>query len=111
MIRRDPNVYVRHGFTSNEIAHVTGTNALLNSANQWVDRCSTGDQPPPPPWAAGGYQWVIPQKWFVPGWPTNDVTPNTQTQTFTIDANGTVSISKFGKTVTRTTTNVITTSP
>ena len=65
----------------------------------------------PPPWSSGNYTWPIPVVWQVGltvmasncpiGW--------NQDQAFSIDANGTVSINKFGIGMTRTTNNVITT--
>jgi hypothetical protein len=62
-----------------------------------------------PPWSSGSFTWPIPVGWHVgenslvtnviPGW----------SQTFLIDASGTVTIQKFGHSVTRTTNDVITT--
>jgi len=89
------------------LAHTSaGFFVQVNQANQWSDGCNTGTYVLPSPFSSGGFQWVIPWRWFVPGWSTNTMSP--YTQTFTIDANGTMSISKLGQTVTRTTNNVIT---
>jgi hypothetical protein len=59
------------------------------------------------PWAAGSFTWPITVVWRIPGGPTN-VLQRTD-QTFSIDANGNVTVQKYGHTVTRNTNNVYTT--
>jgi len=66
---------------------------------------STVARPLLPPWTSGGFEWDIPVKWRMPGGPTNPMTR--WVQKFTIDSNGTVTIQKFGKQVTRTTNDVV----
>lgn len=63
----------------------------------------------PQPWYAGGYTWPIPGRWKIGTSATNNLTG--WQQSTTIDANGTVTVSKFGFTVTRTTNDVITVTP
>jgi hypothetical protein len=94
-------------FTNFPTAHTTcGFFFPLSSANQWPDQCSAPEGGYPPPFSTGEYDWVIPWTWYVPRWPTTTMPP--YIQSFTIDANGTLSVSKFDKTVTRTTNDVIT---
>ena len=79
----------------------------LNPDNSSGDHCWTEDVFSPA-WLSGHYTWDIPARWHVKG--DNSVT-NSMTgwnQVHTIDANGTVTITKFGKTVSRTISNVIT---
>ena len=88
----------------NNLAHSTaGHFWQLDEANSWIDHCWTPGCPTP--WSDGGFGWIIPWRWYVPGYSTNYM--SSWSETFTIDANGTMSISKFGKTVTRTTNDVI----
>ena len=51
------------------------------------------------PWSQGQFTWNVPWKWWI-GSNTNSMTNGWQ-QVFTIDASGTVTVSKFGHTVTR----------
>jgi hypothetical protein len=55
------------------------------------------------PWSAGGFTWIIPAKWKIGSGQTNDLA-NGWTQVYTIDAAGTVTITKFQHVVTRHTT-------
>jgi len=61
------------------------------------------------PWSAGGLTWPIPNWWRIgagqgPGGPTNNWIRTDQS--FSIDANGTMTVQKYGHTVTRGTNNV-----
>lgn len=58
-----------------------------------------------PPWSAGSFIWDIPVKWKIGGGPTNSM--NGWSQIFSIDANGTVAVEKFGKSVTRGTNGTV----
>jgi hypothetical protein len=86
----------------------------IGSDNSWDtnwDNCSMEnyDQVSPhPSWSSGGFTWNIPGAWTVDGstWHTN-MTP--WSQVFTNQSNGTMTIQKFGHTVTRNTNNVYTT--
>ena len=60
------------------------------------------------PWASGSYSWSIPAAWRVAGNSISHPLPWSD-QCFSIDTNGTVTIQKFGRTVTRNTNNVYTT--
>jgi len=62
----------------------------------------------PTPWSAGTVTWPIPAQWKVVG-STNTNALTWSNQAFSIDTNGTVTITKFGHTVTRNTNNVYTT--
>ena len=60
------------------------------------------------PWGAGGYEWNIPQRWqVVSSGVTNSMAGCNQV--FSIDANGTARVAKYGNWIQRTTNNVITT--
>lgn len=60
------------------------------------------------PWYSGSFTWDIPAKWQIAGsGATNSMSG--WNQVFLIDGNGSVSIEKFGHSVTRTTNNIITT--
>jgi hypothetical protein len=86
-----------------------------HGANEWIplgfDNSVGSDQagsgPCSPPWSPGNFTWPIPADWKV----GVDGSTNSMigwSQNFTIDASGTVTVQKFGHTVTRTTNNVIT---
>jgi len=62
----------------------------------------------PSPWSSGSFQYVIPIQWKVGD---NGATNNlmTNTATFSIDGNGTVTVERWGHSVTRTTNGDITT--
>lgn len=60
----------------------------------------------PAPWVpGGGFTWPIQAKWRIEGGQTNSL--NWSDQVFSLDPNGTMTIQKFGNTVTRGTNNVI----
>jgi hypothetical protein len=73
----------------------------ISPDNSWDpnwDNCSWDNGGPP--WSAGGFTWNIPGAWTVDGstWHTN-MTP--WSQVFSLQADGTMTIQKFGLTVTR----------
>jgi hypothetical protein len=74
---------------------------LVGCDNSWQggDTAAWGDDPSP--WyPGGGFTWVIPGKWTIPGTSTtNDITLSDQT--FSLSADGTMTVQKFGHTVTR----------
>jgi hypothetical protein len=62
----------------------------------------------PSPWSpGGGFTWHVPVLWEVGSGTTNSLT--SWDQVFTLQADGTFTVSKFGHSVTRTIHNVITT--
>jgi hypothetical protein len=80
----------------------------LSQDNSWpIDWDWAGLWGSPPPWSSGGFTWNIPARWKVGNGSTNSMTG--WNQIFSIDANGTVTVQKFGHGVTRTTNDVITT--
>ena len=94
------------------------TNDLHHSADEWTtplnddnslplgDTCGT--LPLLPPWGSGGESaWNIPAKWKVGDDGTTNDLQNWSNQTFSMNTNGTVSVSKFGNHVTRTTNNIV----
>ena len=60
-----------------------------------------------PPWSDGGFSWPIPAVWKIDDGPTNSLTG--WSQSCSIDDNGTVTVSKFNHSATRTTNNVYST--
>lgn len=88
--------------------HPIGYNNLLGGN---MDNCAYYGSDPqhlPPPWAPGGsFTWPIPALWRVGNGPTNSLPWSDQV--FTLGANGTLTIQKFGHSVTRTVNNVIST--
>jgi hypothetical protein len=77
----------------------------LTSNNKWWDVAGGG--PLLPPWTIGGFTWDIPARWKVGNGNTNSMSG--WNQSLSIDANGTVTIHKFGNTMTRDTNDVINT--
>jgi hypothetical protein len=83
----------------------------LDQNNYWPsswDNAVLGPADVPAPWSAGSFTWVIPSKWTVVG---SNVT-NAMTgwsQVFSIVADGTATVQKFGHSLTRTTNDVSTT--
>ncbi len=86
----------------------------LDEKNQWppdYDYAALGSTDCPAPWTiAGSFTWEIPAKWKVVIGPTSsgEHTITGWNQIFSIQAGGTASVQKFGRTVTRTTSNVST---
>jgi hypothetical protein len=56
------------------------------------------------PWSNGSFVWPIPARWKIGSGPTNSIAG--WQQTCSIDANGSVTVGKFGHTATRSTNNV-----
>ena len=88
-----------------------------NHAGVWVDvddnnLCGTDEASIgvcPPPWMTGEISWVIPNAWRPCGGGEQDAHVFvTFSQNFQITADGTVTVSKLGNSVTRTTNDVIT---
>jgi hypothetical protein len=63
------------------------------------DHCSIRGLPAP--WSAGGYQWVIPNKFRGAGSGSGGTAGPTTVQSFVLTATGTVTVSKQGASVTR----------
>jgi hypothetical protein len=88
--------------------------ALAND-NSWptnYDYCNTPTASPylPQPWSPGRFSWNVPWKWWIIGSTNTNYMANGWQEQFSIDANGTVKITKFGSYwVQRTTNNDITT--
>jgi hypothetical protein len=87
--------------------HPVDQNNLIDEASK-MDTCRySGNNLMPSPWSPGGqFTWPIPAFWSVGGGPTNTLTWSDQV--FKLDASGTMTITKFNQTVTRTYYNVIT---
>ncbi len=82
-----------------------------NNRNDGNDYDRTYDGAPglePPPWSQGGYTWNYTPKWKIDAGQTNNVQTPWSAQ-FTIGSDGTLTVQKFGHTVTRNTNNVYTT--
>jgi hypothetical protein len=91
----------------NHHLHGADTWFPLSENNEWFDHAAAGPLPNLP-WPSGAFSWNVPAQWKVG---SNGIT-NTITgwiQSFSIDGNGTVTIQKFGNTVTRNTNDVINT--
>jgi len=102
-------------FTTNPPHYLNHSNWLANvpfpihEDNSWDDgwdhafwgNCS-------PPWTNGGFSWDIPGQWWIDGGQTNTMTSH-WSQSFSIDASGTMAVQKFGHTATRNTNDVYTT--
>jgi hypothetical protein len=114
----------RDGSTTNRTGYFANTNLFPEaklfheSGEEWVgiryhnnnavDLVELyGDDMLPKPWYDGSFTWEIPNEWRVVGSSeTNSF--GIYTQAFYIDTNGTVSITKFGATVSRDTNGVYT---
>ena len=93
-------------WTPSQLYHSTAGWVPLNEANAYNDYASGG--PFPSPWSSGGFSWNIPANWQVTGSGQTNSMPGWN-QVFSIDASGTVTIQKWGCSVTRTTNSIITT--
>jgi hypothetical protein len=78
---------------------------LLTDANVFSDHASSGTCSTP--WSSGSFSWTIPADWSVGPGPTNSMAG--WNQLHTINSSGTVTVQKFGHTMTRTPSDVITT--
>ena len=93
--------------TNGAISHINhGANhwTQLSESNWFWDSCSLEDLPQP--WSSGSFKWNIPVWWKIDGGQTNEM-PGWN-QLFWLDSSGTITIEKFGLTVSRTTNNIIT---
>jgi len=88
-------------YPATNLVHNPNTNWIqLNALNQWADEANFHHYPPP--WKAGGFQWVIPVQWRVVGSTNVGSLPN-RTQVFSINGtNGNSTVSKLGRSVSRT---------
>jgi hypothetical protein len=94
-------------WTSQQLGHKTANIWFpLASNNEWYDLASYSGYPPP--WSSGEFTWDIPARWQIPGSGlTNSMSG--WNQKAMIDSNGTMTVQKFGRSLTRTTNNIITT--
>jgi hypothetical protein len=96
------------------LSHNMGAGSLnffyLDADNSWPDTDEAGPAPnlPSCPWSPGGFYWDIPGYWKVGDSTATSTLLTNWKQTFTIDASGTMSVSKFGNTATRFTNNTYT---
>ena len=96
--------------TNGAPAHTNGANDWfsLEPGNEWSDRVRLKEPECAPPWLNGGsFEWPIPVQWRI----GETGTTNSMTgwnQEFELQSNGTVTIRKFGRSVTRTINDVIT---
>ena len=92
-------------FVGHLMPHISDTFRGLNDNNSWnvFDNCGGGA----PYGYPGGFTWIVPAKWRIPGGPTNSMTG--WDQEISIDAAGTYKVDKFGRWVQRTIDDVITT--
>jgi hypothetical protein len=81
----------------------------LQIENSFIDFAYSGSCDPP--WTNGSFSWSVPVIWHVGTTANTESCPITwnQDQEFSIDGSGTVTIRKFEHSVTRTTSDAITT--
>lgn len=88
------------GSWSHDVSSGAGFWRMVSASGYWcVD--AAGVREYVRPWSAGGKTWTIPVGWGVPGTVYGRVTPIPTQQEFYIDANGTVSVRKYGHEVSR----------
>jgi hypothetical protein len=90
--------------------HQPGFPGFLGASNNVLDNVaigSVGAVQLPAPWQAGSFTYVIPNRWEVGVEGMSSTLPPSR-QVFSIDSNGTVTITKFGLTMMRYTNNFIT---
>jgi hypothetical protein len=96
-------------WTPQQLHHSTADHwTPLNQANElsdWAAFPSGGYSP----WSAGGFEWIIPQKWQVIGSGLTNSMAGGSVQVFSIDDFGTARVTKYGNWIQRSTNNVITT--
>jgi hypothetical protein len=99
--------------TNNAPSHIgngAGAWIQLDYDNHWLgdyDWAKSYDWSPPwtgTNWSGGSYTWNIPAVWQIGNGPTNSM--NAWNQVHTLNANGTMQVTKFGHTVSRTIQNV-----
>ena len=95
-----------HKNSGADVWHPVGVDNLIDVASG-MDSCSYyGSSHLPSPWSpGGGFTWRIPAIWNIGNGPTNSLPWSDQV--FTLGANGTFTITKFGQSVTRTVNDVI----
>lgn len=87
-----------HSVSGADVWHPIGYDNLIGGG---MDNCSYWGNVVPSPWSpGGGFTWPIPAIWKVGSGSTNALPWSDQV--FSLSANGTMMITKFGKTVTRT---------
>ena len=72
---------------------------------EYMDKVGFDGGYAPPPWSTGSFSWEIPTVWRAVG-ETKTNSFVIFTQTFSIDASGSVTIEKFGATINRGTNGV-----
>ena len=95
-------------FTPERLDHTSDRFVAVSPENNWVDNdaCETWSLPPLDP---GGYTWLIPARWRIPGDGTNAMTG--WVQQVSLDSLGTMRIEKFGSWLSRSTDEVINVGP
>jgi hypothetical protein len=73
----------------------------LGYDNSWNEPWDDAASDPYTSWYAGGFRWIIPGRWKVGSGRTNEL-PNSWSQTFSMDDLGTMTVSKFAHTKSRT---------
>lgn len=87
-------------YPASSLAHVPAGWVSIAPGNTKTDHAAFSGFPPP--WYAGGFEWIIPIEWRVIGKTNVGTLPN-RTQTFSIaGTNGTSTVTKLGQSVTRT---------
>ena len=88
------------GQGANDPFQINPDNSWQHVANYDWDHCEWGNYDPPPAWSAGSFTWIIPGAWSIGGsiWHTN---MEYWSQLFTLQSDGTMTIQKFGQSVTR----------
>lgn len=101
---RDPSCSI-FGNLNHDAEQGGGIRYSVNPDNKIMTDCAYLNLMNDANWYAGGFQWNIEAFWYVDGGlSTNQL--NWSSQVFNLDANGNMSVSKFGWTVTRGTNNV-----
>ena len=88
-------------FREYDLAHrpVGWASILPGNVESADDQCELSNAPKP--WSDGGFEWQIPIEWrFTSSTQADGTLPN-RVQTFTLQSDGTTTISKLGQTVTR----------
>lgn len=93
-------------FPAQQLHHSSDIWVPLDSNNLFGDNANASGYPPV--WTSGSFTWNIPVKWSVQGSGVTNSMKNGWSQVFSIDPLGTMTVTKFGRSVTRTTNDVIT---
>jgi len=90
-------------YTPQQLAHDdnAGANRWISVGcdNSWDHSWDKAESNPYYPWSAGGFTWQIPGKWKIDSGRTNDI--HFSDQTFEIEPDGTMVVTKFEHRVTR----------